>query len=83
MHETCHVIIRIRDPPEPQKVWFYIGKTCIFENLTGPLKVTKMTPKWTQKEPKGTLKAFKRPPKALQRHRRKLHQKNELFRNLS
>ena len=63
MHDTCHVIIKIRNPPEPQKVWFYLGKTHIFENLTGPLKLTKMTPKWTQKEPKGTSKASKGPPR--------------------
>ena len=63
MHETRHEIIRIRDSPEPQKVQFYLSETYIFTNLSGPLKVVKMTPTWTQKEPKRRPKATKGHPK--------------------
>ena len=63
MHETRHEIIRIRNPPEPQKVWFYLCKTYVFTNPAGPLKVLKMTPKWTQKERKGASKTLQGTPK--------------------
>ena len=82
MHETRHEIIRIRDPPEPQKVWFYYSKTHILTNASDPLKVLQMRPKWTPKEPKERPKASAAPPKAPRKRPRKLSQKNELFGNL-
>ena len=63
MHETRHEIIRIRDPPDPQKVWFYLGKTHIFKSLHGPLKVLKMNPKWTPKEYKMAPESLQGTPK--------------------
>ena len=72
MHETRREMIKIRDPPEPQKVVFYYSKTHIFKNVTGHLKMEKMTPKWTPREPKRRPKTSRGPPKALQKDHPKL-----------
>ena len=80
MNETCKGNERIRDLPKPQKVMFYCGKTHILTNPPGPLKVHKISSKWTPEEPPRPPKTLRRHPKELQKQQRKLHQKNEQFR---
>ena len=58
MHETHHEIMRILNPPEPQKNMFYYSKAHIFTNRPGHLKVHKMIPKWIPK----SLKGLPKPP---------------------
>ena len=43
--ETQHEKVTNLDPPKPQKLWFYYGKTHVFKDPTYPLKVTKITSK--------------------------------------
>ena len=45
--KTQHEKVTIQDPPKPQKVSFYLGKTDVFKDPPYPEKVTKMTPKGT------------------------------------
>ena len=69
--KTMHEAVTIQNPPKPQKVWFYISKTHVFEDAPYPEKVTKMGPKWSPSGPQIDPKAPKRPPKASQKTRRK------------
>ena len=43
--KTQHEKVTIQDPPKPQKVTFYLGKTNVFEDPPYPEKVTKMISK--------------------------------------
>ncbi|MEC7454439.1 MAG: hypothetical protein VX933_03630 [Bacteroidota bacterium] len=62
-----HKKVTFQDPPKPQKVSFYLGKTDVCKDPPYPEKVTKMTPKGTPNGsqidpngPKGPSKASKK-----------------------
>ena len=71
--KTQHETVTIQNPPRPQKVWFYISKTHVFEDAPYPEKVTKIRPKWSPNRPNGP----KRAPQGLQKDAQKTNKKKD------
>ena len=63
IHEKHYEIITIRDPPEPQKVWFRVHETHVFVNHLCPQKTSKWHPNGPQNETKMSPKTSRDPPK--------------------
>ena len=75
--KTQHEKVTIQDPPKPQKVWFYLSKTHVFEDAPYPEKVTKMrlkrSPNGSQIDPM----APKGAPQGLQKDAHKTNTKKD------
>ena len=71
----------IQDPPKPEKVSFYHGKTYVFEDPPYPEKVTKTTPKGspngTKMDPIAPQGPSKAPKKTNEKRTKNKPQKNE------
>ena len=79
MHETRYEIMKILDPPEPQKVDY--SKTHVFKDPPYPEKVTKMTPKGSPNgskiDPMAPQGHFKASKKTNENRRQKKTTKNQ------